>query len=155
MFGRKLYYLFCKLQLSQVNNISVTHCLSHTQPTRQIDLHTCTWCPTLTYCYIAYKRSLSVWRKTGLFTRRCYLCSERGREGRLIRLISDTTGQTNTAQFGFGIDEDTALVITHAALPLSQLPRKDEKTAVWCYKCLFTKHIYHNTNSRIAISAMT
>ena len=40
--------------------------------------------------------------------------SERGREGRLIRLLSDTftSGETLGTAYGFGVDEDTALVVS-------------------------------------------
>lgn len=39
--------------------------------------------------------------------------SERGREGRLIRLVSDTYNtQANGVPFGIGVDEDTALFVT-------------------------------------------
>ncbi|XP_070566911.1 cyanophycinase-like [Ptychodera flava] len=37
--------------------------------------------------------------------------SERGREGRLIRLVADTMGQSRGAELGIGVDENTALVI--------------------------------------------
>jgi len=41
-----------------------------------------------------------------------YVClSERGREGRLIRLLSDTRAQSRGVQYGIGVDEDTALVV--------------------------------------------
>ena len=40
--------------------------------------------------------------------------SQRGREGRMIRLLSDTKNLTKGTSYGFGVDEDTALVITHA-----------------------------------------
>jgi len=40
--------------------------------------------------------------------------SERGREGRLVRLIADTRSSPRGVQYGIGIDEDTALVITDA-----------------------------------------
>jgi cyanophycinase len=36
---------------------------------------------------------------------------ERGRQGRLIRLLSDTRDQSRGVQYGFGVDEDTALVV--------------------------------------------
>ena len=40
--------------------------------------------------------------------------SERGREGRLIRLIQDTRNRDNIGTTkGFGVDEDTALVVTN------------------------------------------
>jgi len=38
--------------------------------------------------------------------------SERGREGRLIRLVADTRSGPRGVQYAFGVDEDTALVIT-------------------------------------------
>ncbi|XP_050400418.1 cyanophycinase [Patella vulgata] len=38
----------------------------------------------------------------------------RGREGRLIRLLSDTRHLSNGVDYGIGVDENTALVITHA-----------------------------------------
>lgn len=40
--------------------------------------------------------------------------SERGREGRLVRLIWDTKDKKQGVQFGIGVDEDTAIVITDA-----------------------------------------
>ncbi|XP_064611801.1 cyanophycinase-like [Liolophura sinensis] len=40
--------------------------------------------------------------------------SERGREGRLLRLLSDTQYEQYGTALGFGVDESTALVITHA-----------------------------------------
>ena len=42
----------------------------------------------------------------------CSGCSERGREGRIVRLISDTRGQQYGVTAGFGVDENTALVVT-------------------------------------------
>jgi cyanophycinase len=46
--------------------------------------------------------------------------SERGREGRLIRLLSDTRSLARGAVYGIGVDEDTALVITSADTTLSE-----------------------------------
>lgn len=40
--------------------------------------------------------------------------SQRGREGRLIRLLSDTRHLYNGVDWGIGVDENTALVIRHA-----------------------------------------
>ena len=40
------------------------------------------------------------------------LSSQRGREGRLIRLLSDTNGRDLGTDFGLGVDENTALVVT-------------------------------------------
>ncbi|ELT90727.1 hypothetical protein CAPTEDRAFT_193384 [Capitella teleta] len=42
--------------------------------------------------------------------------SERGREGRLARLVWDTRNLPNGVQFGIGVDEDTAFVITGDSL---------------------------------------
>ena len=39
--------------------------------------------------------------------------SQRGREGRLIRLLSDTRRSKHGVNWGIGIDENTALVVTH------------------------------------------
>ena len=43
--------------------------------------------------------------------------SERGREGRLVRLTSDTRGGAYGAEFALGVDENTALAITDAGGP--------------------------------------
>lgn len=40
-------------------------------------------------------------------------CSERGREGRLAVLLDETRRQFHISR-GFGVDENTALVVTHA-----------------------------------------
>ena len=40
-----------------------------------------------------------------------FLLSERGREGRIIRLVADTRSQTHGTLRGVGVDEDTALVV--------------------------------------------
>lgn len=40
-------------------------------------------------------------------------CSERGREGRLTVLLDETRRQFHISR-GFGVDENTALVVTHA-----------------------------------------
>ncbi|KAL3878296.1 hypothetical protein ACJMK2_030661 [Sinanodonta woodiana] len=39
--------------------------------------------------------------------------SQRGRQGRMIRLLWDTRKQSLGSNFAFGVDEDTALVVTH------------------------------------------
>ena len=39
--------------------------------------------------------------------------SQRGREGRLIRLLSDTRRSKHGVDWGIGIDENTALVVSH------------------------------------------
>ena len=41
------------------------------------------------------------------------LCSERGREGRLTVLLDETRRNYHISR-GFGVDENTALVVTHA-----------------------------------------
>ena len=41
--------------------------------------------------------------------------SERGREGRLIRLVSDTMEQDLGTTMGVGVDENTALVVYNVA----------------------------------------
>jgi len=46
--------------------------------------------------------------------------SERGREGRLIRLLADTRQGPRGAQYGIGVDEDTALVIIDADTPRAE-----------------------------------
>lgn len=40
------------------------------------------------------------------------ISSERGRHGRLIRLLADTKNIENGTPYGIGIDEETALLIT-------------------------------------------
>ncbi|XP_071090235.1 cyanophycinase-like [Haliotis cracherodii] len=39
--------------------------------------------------------------------------SNRGREGRMIRLLSDTRHMSNGVNYGLGVSENTALVVTH------------------------------------------
>jgi len=46
--------------------------------------------------------------------------SERGREGRLIRLIADTRTSSRGVQYGIGVDEDTALVVLNSDTPAAQ-----------------------------------
>ncbi len=46
-------------------------------------------------------------------TRYLLYVSERGREGRLARLVLDTSNRPNGTPYGLGIDEDTALVVTN------------------------------------------
>ena len=45
---------------------------------------------------------------------------ERGREGRLIRMIADTRNQVNGVKVGLGVDEDTALVVTDVGTNLEK-----------------------------------
>ncbi|XP_063397536.1 cyanophycinase-like isoform X1 [Mytilus trossulus] len=56
--------------------------------------------------------------------------SDRGREGRLIRLLSDTHHLHHGTDWGFGIDEDTAMVITNVGT-------ENEKAEVIGYKGVF------------------
>ncbi|CAG2189209.1 cphB [Mytilus edulis] len=56
--------------------------------------------------------------------------SDRGREGRLIRLLSDTHHLHHGTDWGFGIDEDTAMVITNVGTEY-------EKAEVIGYKGVF------------------
>nr|KAG5693693.1 hypothetical protein BaRGS_008335 [Batillaria attramentaria] len=44
----------------------------------------------------------------------------RGREGRMIRLLSDTKHLTMGTPYGFGVGENTALVVTHAGTPRAE-----------------------------------
>ncbi|XP_046574841.1 cyanophycinase-like [Haliotis rubra] len=39
--------------------------------------------------------------------------SNRGREGRMVRLLSDTRHMSNGVNYGLGVSENTALVVTH------------------------------------------
>lgn len=43
--------------------------------------------------------------------------ANRGREGRMIRLLSDTKNLPKGTARGFGVDENTALVVTHLGTP--------------------------------------
>lgn len=43
----------------------------------------------------------------------------RGRQGRLLRLLSDTMGYPSGNKMAFGVDENTALVITYESEPVS------------------------------------
>ena len=46
--------------------------------------------------------------------------SQRGREGRLIRLVSDTRYSRHGVNWGLGIDENTALIITYLGADQAQ-----------------------------------
>ncbi|TRY73597.1 hypothetical protein TCAL_03345 [Tigriopus californicus] len=46
--------------------------------------------------------------------------SQRGREGRMIRLLSDTRNQDHGTEFGVGIDENTAFIITSDLLGMNR-----------------------------------
>lgn len=46
--------------------------------------------------------------------------SQRGREGRMIRMLSDTKVMAKGTSYGIGIDENTALVVTHADTNISR-----------------------------------
>nr|KAG5693692.1 hypothetical protein BaRGS_008334 [Batillaria attramentaria] len=46
--------------------------------------------------------------------------AERGREGRMIRLISDTKHEPRGVSYGIGVGENTALVVTHANTPQAE-----------------------------------
>ena len=46
--------------------------------------------------------------------------SQRGREGRLIRLLSDTRRSKHGVDWGIGIDENTALVVSHVGTHLAK-----------------------------------
>ena len=48
-----------------------------------------------------------------------YIFRQRGREGRLLRLIADTLHLDLGTSYGIGIDEDTALIITETVSVLS------------------------------------
>ena len=59
----------------------------------------------------------------------------RGREGRIIRLLSDTKDLPHGSNYAFGVDENTALVVTHLG--------KNEAKGRVSYNRLLYSTLYH------------
>jgi cyanophycinase-like exopeptidase len=62
---------------------------------------------------------------------RHYFFRQRGREGRLLRLIADTLHLDLGTSYGIGIDEDTALIISQVKFPMAQIMKIFRKLKIW------------------------
>ena len=62
---------------------------------------------------------IHLWSERSLEVTHHYIFRQRGREGRLLRLIADTLHLDLGTSYGIGIDEDTALIITETVSVLS------------------------------------
>ncbi|XP_067656959.1 cyanophycinase-like [Haliotis asinina] len=64
-----------------------------------------------------HANDLTYWKTGGFGIYPDYLLdthfSNRGREGRMMRLLSDTRHMSNGVDYGLGVSENTALVVTH------------------------------------------